>query len=97
MSGGWNLKFTFHFLERTYESLHLTSEVLYIERSWTYLQFLFELIFSFTEFLNVAVFRYCEVTLTKAELLCVEFCHFCVVSYICKLFILLFYQRCFEY
>jgi hypothetical protein len=39
-----------------------SNEVLCVERSWTYLQVLFE-VFSLTELLNVAVFRNYEVML----------------------------------
>jgi hypothetical protein len=40
-----------------------SNEVLYIERSWTYLQDLFESLFSLTELLDLAVFRNYEVVL----------------------------------
>jgi hypothetical protein len=38
-------------------------EVMYIERSWTYLQVLFESLFSLTELLNKPVFRNYKVML----------------------------------
>jgi hypothetical protein len=57
------LKFTFHFMERIHEPLYLVKELLYIEKSWTCLQVLFESLFSLTEFLSMAVFRNYEVML----------------------------------
>jgi hypothetical protein len=92
MAGGLSLKLTFCFRAKTHEPLHFDA-VLYNERSWRYLQVLFES-FSLTEILNMAVFRNCEVMLTNTELLRVEFCNFVL----CHVFVLLlFYQRCFEY
>jgi hypothetical protein len=46
---------------------HCTSsnEVLYIKRSWTFLQLLFESSFSLTELLNMAIFRNCEIMLVQ--------------------------------
>jgi hypothetical protein len=41
----------------------LTNEVLYTERSWTYLKVLFESLFSLTEVLNMAVFQNYEIIL----------------------------------
>jgi hypothetical protein len=49
-------------MERIHEPLHL-DEVLYSERSWSYLQVSFELLFSLTELLNMVVFRTYEVML----------------------------------
>jgi hypothetical protein len=42
-----------------------TRKVLYIERSWAYLQALFESLFSLTEMLNMAVVRNFEVMLQQ--------------------------------
>jgi hypothetical protein len=54
MAGGNNLKFTFYVMETTHEPLHLENELLYNERSWTYLKVLCEELFSLTELKNMA-------------------------------------------
>jgi hypothetical protein len=64
MAGCSQLKLTFYFMERTHKTLHLhvSHEVLYVERLWVYPQVLFES-FSLTELLISAVFQNYEVTL----------------------------------
>jgi intracellular septation protein A len=61
------LKFTFYFVEATHEPMHLLldSEVLCSDKSWTYLQVLFEQLFYFTELLNMAVVRNFKVMLRQ--------------------------------
>jgi hypothetical protein len=49
-------------METTYEPLH-SDNVLYSERSLTYLQVLFESLFSLPEILNMAVVRHIDVML----------------------------------
>jgi hypothetical protein len=66
--GGWKLKFTFYFMEKTHELLHLEKwSFLYIERSWTCQQVLFESLFCLTELLNMAVFRNYEVMFKQTQ------------------------------
>jgi hypothetical protein len=40
MAGGWNLQLTFYLTENLISRCTYTNEVLYIEKSWTYLQVL---------------------------------------------------------
>jgi hypothetical protein len=55
------------------------NEVLYIERSWIYLQVLFESLFSVTKLFQHGVSKFCGYVGTNA---CVEFCNF-VQCHIC--------------
>jgi hypothetical protein len=51
-------------------------------------QVLFELLFCLTNLLNMGT-KFLGYVGATAEPLCVEFCNFCEVSYLCKLFNLL--------
>jgi hypothetical protein len=61
----------------------LINKVLYIERSWTYLQLLFESLSSFMKLLNMVVVQNLEVMLGQAlNYFCVEFCNFVQCIYL---------------